>query len=400
MSAVNESEAFVHDLCRRTFLSLWSIENPEGTRKGEELADALIVVGDDVIVVSVKECQIKNTGNDEVDVGRWYRKAVEGSIRQLKGAANALGRMNEVRRRDNPSVVLRVPDASQRRMHFVAVALGADERIAPAPERHDFGFVHVFDRDALAVLMRELDTVTDFVAYLQEKESFLGRAHVVLEGGERDLLAMYVREGRRFPADLTMLLLSEGLWQQVLGEPEFLRRKEADKISYAWDHLIEEFAGHLRGGTLLGNAPQDHSELGLRYMVREKRFHRRMLGDAFIGFLRKAGDGKALSRVVPSPSGVVYVFTICGRSWSPEDRGYELRGYCAVLLERHPDAKAVVGIMTERPDGDRRHSFAMVFYENPITDEIRGYAADAREAGILRRQVEYGGQVKEFPDPE
>lgn len=278
------------------------------------------------------------------------------------------------------------------------MALGGDERLSPGPEQHDFGFVHVFDRRSVDVLLGQLDTITDFVSYLRAKEAFLGNTQVILEGDECDLLAMYLRDGRSFPEEPDLLWLTEGLWDQVLSEPVFQRRKEADELSYAWDHLIEEFAGHMRGGTLLGNAPQDHSQRGLRYMVGENRFHRRLLGGAFIDFLRKAREGRTRSRVVPSPSGVVYVFVVCGRSWSPEDRGYELRGYCSILLEDHPQAPAVVGIMTEKPDGDPRVSFAMVFMENPISDEIRGYAADARKAGILGRQVRYEHHSREYPE--
>jgi hypothetical protein len=397
--AVNESEAFVHELCRRTFLSLWSVENPVGRKAGTELADALIVVGADIIVVSVKEKLIKQTGNDEVDTARWYRAAIEGSVNQLRGAGRALASMSEVRRRDNPDVVLQLPEVAERRVHFVAVALGGDDRVGAAPEQHDFGFVHVFDRETVATLMGELDTVVDFVAYLRAKEAFLGRASVVLEGGEYDLLAMYLREGRKFPDGIDMMLVKDGLWRQALKDPTFQRRKQADEVSRAWDNLIEEFAGHLIGGTLLGNAPQDLTQLGLRYMAGENRFHRRMLGGSFVDFLRKAGAGETMSRSTASPSGVVYLFAVCPRDFPSDGRGLLLRDRCAILLEDHPEAQAVVGIIREKPDGDWRHSFGMMVYENPITDEVRGYAAEARQAGALRKQIPTGVHMKEWPDP-
>lgn len=260
--------------------------------------------------------------------------------------------------------------------------------------------MHVFDRATVATLMSELDTVTDFVAYLGAKEEFLGRAQVLLEGEEWDLLAVYLREDRKFPSEASVLHLTAGLWDQVLTEPEFQRRKAADQISYAWDNLIEQFAGHATGGTLLGNAPLEHTERGLRYMVLEKRFHRRLLGEAFIGFLHKAANGTAGSRTVSSPSGVVYVFVVCPRSFSPDERGYLLRAYCAILLDDNPAAQAVVGILTERPDDEWGASYLMMLYENPITDEVREYAADGRDMGVLRRQVQHPFHAKEFPDAE
>ncbi len=397
-SAVNASEAFVHELCRRTFLSLWSVENPVGRKAGTELADALVVFGTDIIVVSVKEKLIKQTENDEVDAARWYRAAIEGSVNQLRGAGRALASMSEVRRRDNPEVVLQLPAVAQRRVHFVAVALGGDDRVAAAPEQHDFGFVHVFDRETVATLMGELDTVADFVAYLRAKEAFLARASVVLEGGEYDLLAMYLREGRKFPGDIDMIVVADGLWRHALGDTTFQRRKQADEVSHAWDSLIEEFAGHLIGGTLLGNAPQDITQLGLRYMARENRFHRRFVGGSFVDFMRKAAAGETMSRSTASPSGVVYLFAVCPRGFPTDARALLLRDRCSILLERHPEADAVVGIITEKPDGDWRHSFGMMVYENPITDEVRGYAAEACAAGALKKQVPTGVHLKEWPD--
>lgn len=246
--------------------------------------------------------------------------------------------------------------------------------------------------------MRELDTITDFVAYLRAKEAFLGRAHIFLEGREWDLLAIYLREGRKFPEETRAMVLSDGLWNQVRAEPDFKRRKVADEVSYAWDNLIEELAGHVVAGTILGSAPQEHTEVGLRYMARESRFHRRLLGGEFVDFMGAAEAGKTRSRRIQSPTGVVYVFVVCGRSWAADTRGYELRAYCSILLDEHPDAPAVVGVMTEKPDGDWRLSFAMMVFEAPVTDEIRGYAADARKAGILQRRVLHESHVKEYPD--
>lgn len=107
MGAVNEAEEYVHELCRSSFLSLWTIENPIGPKKGKELSDALAVVGADIVVISVKERNVKPSGDAEVDAGRWYRDAVEGSVKQLRGASRALGRMTEVRRTDNPADSMR-----------------------------------------------------------------------------------------------------------------------------------------------------------------------------------------------------------------------------------------------------------------------------------------------------
>lgn len=397
MTAVNEAEAFVHRVCRRTFLSLWSLENPIGPKQGKELADALIVSGEDIVLISVKDRNVKPSGDLHVDAARWYRDAVAGSVKQLRGAHRALSRMGEVRRRDNPEVTLGLPAPGKRRLHFVAVALGGDDLVTTRPEQHDFGLVHVFDRSTFEVVLSELDTVTDFVTYLRAKEILLAGSEVVLEDGEWDLLAVYLRGGRKFPSEPDALFLAEGLWQQVVAEPAFERRKQADRVSYTWDKLIEEFAGHLRRGTLLGGAPIEVTEVGLRHMARESRFQRRLLGDAFIVFLRMAAADETQSRHVVSPSGVLYVFVVCPRGTPSEARGWALRGYCSILLERHPHVRAVVGLMTEKPEGDWRPSFATLALEAPVTDEVRTFAAQARAVGILSTQVAERFRTDEYP---
>lgn len=397
MTAVNDAEEFVHSLCRRSFLSVWSIENPVGAKQGKELADVVVVVGDDVLLVSVKDRKITPSGDAETDAGRWYRYAVEGSVKQLRGANRALHRMSAVERRDNPEVQLPLPPPARRRVHFIAVALGGEDLVPAVPEQHDFGIVHVFDGVTFEVLLHELDTITDVVAYLRAKEEFLSRANVVLEDSERDLLAVYLREGRTFPKDLNGLYLTSGLWDQLVAEDAFQRRKDADKVSYVWDQLIEEFAGHLRGGTLLGDAPPPQVEFGLRYMVRESRFHRRFLGEAFVTFMQKAAENKTRSRVVPSPSDVVYLFMAVSRQEGQEIREARLSMCCAMLREQHPEAVAVVGVLTERPDGDWRHSFMLGLVDGPVTDEIREEAEEGRRCGLLKTQVPLRKTFQEYP---
>lgn len=76
------SEALVAELCQRSFLSLWSTANPLG-RQAKELCDAIVVCGRDVVLFSVKEIALKETGEVEVDWDRWRRKAVDASAKQL-----------------------------------------------------------------------------------------------------------------------------------------------------------------------------------------------------------------------------------------------------------------------------------------------------------------------------
>ena len=266
MTAVNESEAFVHDLCRTSFLYLWSIENPMGPKPNKELCDALIVFGDNVLIISVKDRQITPSGNLDVDANRWYRYAIEGSIKQLRGAHRALDRMTTVRRRDHPDIELALPPGT-RRVHFIAVTLGGEiAGPAAATSGRQARVGHVFDRVTFDILLRELDTTPDLLRYLVTKEAFLDGGNVVLEGGECDLLGLCPSRDRSFPPADT-LVIGAGLWDQLLANPAYQRKLEADASSRVWDEVIEVVTHYLLRGELVGDSELPQTENELRWMA-------------------------------------------------------------------------------------------------------------------------------------
>lgn len=164
----NESEQFVHDICKKSFLSLWSYANPLG-KASKELSDVLIVCDPDVIIISVKDIRITDSGNISTDWNRWRKRAIDASINQIYGAERWIEGASHVVRSDS-SVGIALPEKKVRRVHRVAVALGGEGK---APIRFgDFGkgFVHVFDKVSLQVIMGELDAVEDFIGYLLAKE--------------------------------------------------------------------------------------------------------------------------------------------------------------------------------------------------------------------------------------
>ena len=76
---LNAAEGFVFELCRKSFLRLWSYANPRGKHGGKELCDVLVVCPPDVIIFSVKNIALKRGGRPEVEWPRWLKQAVENS---------------------------------------------------------------------------------------------------------------------------------------------------------------------------------------------------------------------------------------------------------------------------------------------------------------------------------
>src|SRR2546428_2614371 len=166
---LNPAEALVYHLCTGTFLSLWSVANPQA-RRGKELCDLLIVCDPDIVLWSVKEIDLAD-GESLSSLRRWRRKAIEKSAKQLYGAERQIAQMTSVAV-PGSRYRLPFPPLSERRIHRMAVALGSRGLVPIAEGDLGSGFVHVVDEVSLNTLLTELDTVVDFIDYLHSKETF------------------------------------------------------------------------------------------------------------------------------------------------------------------------------------------------------------------------------------
>ena len=149
-------------------------------------------------------------------------------------------------------------------------------------------FVHVIDDVALDIVMSELDTVRDFTDYLEKKEAFIRSGRLSEAHGEENLLAYYAirinEEGDHdfVPDDqIGQVKVGRMRYKRLVEDPQYIAKKQADKISYLWDMLIEVFTTHMLDGTsvTIGGYEFDlrKNELGVRYMALQPRFLRRKI---------------------------------------------------------------------------------------------------------------------------
>jgi hypothetical protein len=370
METVNEAEEFVYRVCQKTFLSLWSYANPQGKEPGKELCDILVVCEPDIVIFSVKNIKLGNSGNLHLDWDRWRKKAIVESVKQIYGAERYVRSANRVIRKDGTAGLVIHKDVPWK-IHRVAVAVGGHGK-API-EFGDFGkgFVHVFDEVSFNIIVGELDTIGDFVAYLIAKEGLYASGVATLfHGGEEDLLALYLHQGRTFPTDTDPFIVDQGLWSSVSQRDEVRLRKLADKDSYVWDKLIEE---------LCSDSPLIHPEPGpslteqdiaVRAMARETRFNRRMLGQALRGFLEAAKGMHIRSRMLRSLSQVVYVFQYVAHGEDNQAVQAELGHRSFIAMGMHPGSKTVIGVSIEEwVAGQGCSSSLLYLHKEAWTDE-------------------------------
>lgn len=219
---VTDSERYLKKLCDRTFLSLWSypgIYRDQGQtstkRLGKEVCDLLVVFEDHIIIFSDKNCEFPDTGNINLDWRRWFQRAVVASTQQLWGAERWIRNFPERLFIDpycQQKLPVQLPDPTNAKFHRIVVSHGASNRCKEEyggsgsfminsslhSDAHfnenlenfrpftignvtpDKGYIHVLDDTTLGIILETLDTISDFVEYLEKKERFLTSKEVTV----------------------------------------------------------------------------------------------------------------------------------------------------------------------------------------------------------------------------
>lgn len=349
------SEELVYKLCTKSFLSLWSYPNPKG-KKDKELCDILVVCEPDIIIFSVKEIEYKDTG-DKIGWERWRKNAIEKSYKQIYGAERWIKSSSNIITNDG-EISLNFPEISNQRIHRVSVSLGSKGKVPMGSSDFGKGFVHVLDELSLEVILKELDTISDFVKYLKDKEAFYQKEILTISnGGEEDLLAFYLANNRSFPDKPTMIVLDSDLWESFENDSVVLAKKESDKISYFWDEIIEEiYQTYLSSNFIEGDSFASELvdlEKALRIMAREDRFARRRISQSLTDFLQNFKSQNIKARISPnssSVSDVVYVFQVSNYDGDRQANFNELQLRCIVARGLNQDKRKVVGILAEFSD--------------------------------------------------
>lgn len=458
-----ESERALTRLARKAFLTLWSYPNvysdegrSNGKGDGKELVDLLVVFGNDVLLFSDKHCGFQSDVEIKIAWPRWYKRAIEKSVRQLAGAENFLRRFPSrvfVDKSCQTELPVRLPNPDSARYFLIAVTRGGHEAAAQyfgggssgslmlnseLEERGHFDqpfeigfplggrrFVHVLDEVTVDTLLEELDTVPDLVDYLSCKEKYFGANGVIMSiAGEEELLAHYMctmDEGRhalpKVPSGAHGIVLAEGDWQRYRSSPQRAAKREADKGSYMWDALIEHQASFVRAGTAIGFpsvVPEqvDHERI-LRALASEPRLGRRELASHFRAALSMSEPGNKFARMTMSNDSKSrgYVFLTIPRMNDVEYQEYrELRthvllAYSHGMKMRFSHLSEVIGIASEPFSEDAAsQEFLYIDFSAELAPEEKAHWEEVMvELDVLQTppsEAQYFGTKRyEFPMP-
>lgn len=347
-TGLTKSEKFVDSLCQRAFLKLWSHPNPIG-KKGKELCDSLIVCGPHIIIISVKDIEYKDTG-DEKGYERWTKRALEKSADQIWGAERWLQNTDEFVRSDGRKVTL--PPRKDRQYHRIAVALGSKASVPMTWGEIKSGFVHVCDEKSLGAVFSVLDTITDFTNFLSATEEFLSAKMVVLfdGGGIEDLLGIYLTNGSSYEhisrEKPDLLTIANDHWEGFLKSETFAEMRREFSISLFWDKLINHLTVDLLTNGMINheNGKVTQNDLALTEMALLSRWAR-------VEFANKLkalhSSDKVRSSLLRGEGKTAFVLLIAS-SEDREARVQELHLRSLVARARLPNCTTVVGVATDR----------------------------------------------------
>jgi hypothetical protein len=471
---VTNSERYLGRLAERSFLNLWCYPNvfidkkSGGKGDGKELCDLLVVCGDYVLIFSDKT--VGWPAGDDVHLAwsRWYRRAIQKSVDQIRGAQRWLSEHPDrlfIDRACAQQLPLSLPPPERMKVHGIVVANGAamacqsyfkggagSLMIVPSIHgaAHDDNsaqpfavgdvnpggpFVHVFDEATLDIVLGELDTVVDLTSYLSKKEALIRSGQLISAAGEEELVAQYMigmnTQGDHdftkpdgSPWDNTeQVIYGSGIYAELTTHPQYLAKKTADEVSYAWDRLITLFTDNMLAGTSLVPKGQTNDlaaqEVAVRHMALLSRFLRRIYGAFVLEALEEGQKADKFMRFFQPgpnhPAKDVGFFVVTVKIPTFElDGGYQqyravrqhiLEAYALVLLHKNPQLKGLVGVGTEpkpKKEENLGSSEDLIYVEQPVwTDELLSRLEETKQkfgidqpANTRARAV----SAKEYPD--
>jgi hypothetical protein len=321
--SLNASEEKLSSLAKKTFLSMWSYENPF-YEQGKELCDILVIFGNDVVIISDKLNQFGNHPEFAVNWKRWYKKAVSDSARQLRGARNHVRKFPEkiyVDAKVSSPLPLKLPPVGLMRIHLIAVANGCDDMCESISGRRSLtidtkcvgdesaftvgclgageDFLHVISTPALDAMFASFDTARDFIDYLDRKRDAMLAEDWIVQG-EENLIGAYMMSqpgNKPFCIPISVLpfengarIVYSGIWEAYLASEQRKYRDQFWAKSYLIDQLIEGVAeDYMNEKMVVGqDQPISYHEEAFRLLAGESRLSRQGIAGAFYEIYRES----------------------------------------------------------------------------------------------------------------
>lgn len=370
------SEKYVSELCEKSFLPFWSYPSPLG-KNDKELCDVLLMCGNDIVIISIKDIKVSEHSDQSIQYNRWYSKAIDASINQIYGAERFLENINEITLNDRVTKI-KLPEKKNRVVYRIAIAFGSKKDFPLDTGDFGNGYVHVFDEDSTFTVINELDTFPDFINYLKAKEQF-SKGKIVSVPKEIDFLALYLKTSLEFDYTPDTIIVDQGLWNEYIKSDEYTEWQKEIEPSYIWDEIITTlYRLHIEG-----KADSDrHAELEVatRAINLEPRINRIELGITLEDMFKKNVRARMLKE--QPYTNHTYVFLRADeKNWESKENELKLR--CAIAKKENPNVSQIIGL-TFGIDKDGNEMFDLAYFNFPeFSEEAK------RRIEIVQKELGY-----------
>ena len=259
-----EVEDLVEEICKIIYMSDFVVRSPKYKKqsgKAKEAADFLVPFDNSLLASQVKsKKEIKSAlEKSEIDFQRIVTKIKEG-INQLNTIKRAL-KTNHILELTNAAGI-KTPfnkDSFEKIIGIVIIDLIGEEEF-PYGERTNIlnGFttkfdipIHIFMRDHFQKISTEIDTLPDFIDYIEKRRILYERGALTPFTNELDLLAIFKTRTQLIDDCLDgkcdMLVITEGIWEAYKKNHKnaIEERNIANSPSYLIDYIIADLRSSL-----------------------------------------------------------------------------------------------------------------------------------------------------------
>lgn len=445
---VTPTEKVLSRLCERTFLKLWNYPNPF-KKDGKELCDLIAVFDDHIFVFFDRKVRAFGNIPDEnvlVAWKRWKRKVIDKQVKALKGAEKYIRSGNPIFIDSKCETRLPIDIPENITIHKFVVAHGIENTLKKfsaedfhgslaicygespkSPTNRLFCIelekddpVHILESSNIEIILGELDTIHDFISFIDEKETTIKTCDYFLYFGEHELLGLYFlshdkdlnryRIGHENP-DCSIVTMDK-YWNHIVGLKEYKKRKEANRTSYLWDGLIQRACQEAFDGNLFGNADLRKGNNPIKEMAREPRFTRRMLSEKLLEAIRNFPETDYVdertirfmsSDFYPDKAYVLLQLKCPKAEYSKRDnlliRREMLRIACGAARNKFPHLNTVVGIAIYSPKftNDYSEDFILFDCSEWTEEDHESYEQENEIFGFFTNVRMTEGRVTDFP---
>jgi hypothetical protein len=387
----DDGEDYVNQLAYKSYLKYWCYPNPlDINGDNKEFCDLLILFHDIVVIVSVKN------HNYNGDYEKYKRKVIDKSSKQLNGAYKKLFTSQREILIKHPDRDVELFDPKKcNQVYRLTINVGEQFEYYELGEQIDKkGFINILNKDTFEAILSELDTIKDFIEYLDEREKLLLSGKILkFNCQEKDLLAEFLTNARKFPFDYESTEIKgfdielKGAWENYINSEPVRQKKEADKASYFIDHLVKTDVLKLPNGEILAKE--------LMYMGRTER---RMLAKSLFSLVAKyETQDDTLARRYSEFNGIGHLLIYYPPNQKEEEvdwiiqRAMEIYSYKTDFREKEI-------IVLAATKGLKQWKFAMFQAASSISDEAKKYLDKLIEQfGWFKDMQAFYYEEKEYP---